>query len=184
MGSLAGLNNERDRPDLALPHAQTTVDVLEAFGWNGSRQMPIFERIEPQSFAAGHPRQRHAGPVAIAPAWRSELADLAVTASTPDMLVDEVFLRFLSQQATAEREAFLPAIREGFATRPVPAAEQVLPKAAEPLPLVTWLNHVSPEANSIQIEVEKQVRQGPPPRSSLARRMAGDSRGPCLESDQ
>ena len=33
----------------------------------------------------------------------------------------------------------------------------------EPLGLVTWLNHVSPEANSIQIEVEKRVRQGPPP---------------------
>ena len=29
----ASLNNERDRPSLALPHAQTTVDVLEAFGW-------------------------------------------------------------------------------------------------------------------------------------------------------
>ena len=28
---------------------------------------------------------------------------------------------------------------------------------------VTWLNHVSPEANSIQVEVEKRVQQGPPP---------------------
>ena len=36
-------------------------------------------------------------------------------------------------------------------------------KAPEPLPLVTWLNHVSPAANSIQIEVEKRVRQGSPP---------------------
>ena len=54
-------------------------------------------------------------------------------------------------------------VREGFATRLVPAAEQSTPKAAEPLPQVTWLNHVSPEANSIQIEVEKRVRQGPPP---------------------
>jgi hypothetical protein len=27
---------------------------------------------------------------------------------------------------------------------------------------VTWLNHVSPEANSIQVQVEKRVQQGPP----------------------
>ncbi len=161
----AGLNNERDRPSLALPHAQTTVDVLEAFGWNGSRQMPIFERpIEPNLLQPGILANGTLVQSLSRAAWRSELADLAVTASTPDMLVDEVFLRFLSRKPrAAEREAFLPAIREGFATRLVPAAEQVLPKAAEPLPLVTWLNHVSPEANSIQIEVEKQVRQGPPP---------------------
>jgi mono/diheme cytochrome c family protein len=160
----AGLNNERDRPSLALPYAQTTVDVLEAFGWNGSRQMPIFERpIEPNLLQPGILANGTLVQSLSRAAWRSELADLAVTAATPDVLVDEVFLRFLCRKPRgAEREAFLPAIREGFATRLVPAAEQVMPKAAEPLPLVTWLNHVSPEANSIQIEVEKRVRLGPP----------------------
>jgi hypothetical protein len=36
----ASLNNERDRPSLALPRAQAVVNVLEAFGWNGARQKP------------------------------------------------------------------------------------------------------------------------------------------------
>jgi hypothetical protein len=161
----ASLNNERDRPSLALPHAQTAVDVLEAFGWNGSRQMPIFERptdpnlLQPGILANGTLVQSLSRA-----SWRSELADLAVQANSPDALIEEIFLRFLSRKPhAAERDAFLPALREGFGTRLVPASEQVTPKAPEPLGLVTWLNHVSPEANSIQIEVERRVRQGPPP---------------------
>jgi mono/diheme cytochrome c family protein len=159
----AGLNNERDRPSLALPRAQTTVDVLEAFGWTGSRQMPIFDRstdpnlLQPGILANGTLVQSLARA-----SWRSELADLAADATSPDTLLDEIFLRFLCRKPrVAERDAFLPALREGFEKRLVPAAEQDMPKAAEPLPLVTWLNHVSPEANSIQIESEKRVRQGP-----------------------
>lgn len=160
----ASLNNERDRPSLALPYAQTTVDVLEAFGWNGSRQMPIFERSsEPNLLQPGILANGTLVQSLSRAAWRSELADLAVTVTTPEALVDEIFLRFLCRKPRdAERKAFLPALREGFATRLVPEAEQVLPKTPEPLPLVTWLNHVSPEANSIQIEMEKRVRQGPP----------------------
>lgn len=160
----ASLNNERDRPSLALPRAQTVVDVLEAFGWNGSRQMPIFERstdpnlLQPGILANGTLVQSLARA-----SWRSELADLAVQAASPEALLEELFLRFLTRlPRPAERTAFLPALREGFAARLVPAAEQVRPKLPAPLPLVTWLNHVSPEANAIQVEVEKQVQQGPP----------------------
>ena len=40
----ASLNNERDRPSLSLPRARVVADVLEAFGWNGSRQKPIHQR--------------------------------------------------------------------------------------------------------------------------------------------
>jgi cytochrome c553 len=160
----ASLNNERDRPSLALPHAQAAVDVLEAFGWNGSRQMPIVDRstdpnlLQPGILANGTLVQSLSRA-----SWRSELAELAVRAKSPAALIDEIFLRFLNRPPrAAERDAFLSALRDGFETRLVPAAEQTLPKAAERLPQVTWLNHVSPEANSIQIEVEKRVQQGPP----------------------
>ncbi len=161
----ASLNNERDRPSLALPRAQTVVDVLEAFGWNGSRQMPIFERsadpnlLQPGILANGTLVQSLARA-----AWRSELADLAVQAASPEALLEELFLRFLTRlPRPAERTAFLPPLREGFASRLVPVAEQTPPTLPAPLPLVTWLNHVSPEANAIQVEVEKRVQQGPPP---------------------
>lgn len=161
----ASLNNERDRPSLALPRAQTSVDVLEAFGWNGSRQMPIFERsTEPNLLQPGILANGTLVQSLSRASWRSELAELAIQAKSPEALLDELFLRFLSRRLRpAERDAFLPALREGFETRLVPAAERVTPPQPGPLPLATWLNHVSPEANSIQIEVEKRVQQGPPP---------------------
>ncbi|HIB99748.1 TPA: DUF1549 domain-containing protein, partial [Candidatus Poribacteria bacterium] len=37
---LTSLSNERDRPSLALPETQSIVDVLEGFGWHGSRMEP------------------------------------------------------------------------------------------------------------------------------------------------
>lgn len=160
----ASLNNERDRPSLALPRAQTVVDVLEAFGWNGSRQMPIFERptdpnlLQPGILANGLLVQS-----LTRASWRSELADLAVSAESPEALLTEIFLRFLSRPPRpTERDAFLPALSEGFEKRLLPEAGQAPPRPPQPLPLVTWLNHVSPEANSIQIQVEQRVQQGPP----------------------
>ncbi len=161
----ASLNNERDRPSLALPHAQTTVDVLEAFGWNGSRQMPIFERAEdPNVLQPGVLANGTLVQSLSRASHQSELADLAVEAESPEILLEELFLRFLTRAPRpAEREAFLPALRAGFAERLVPRDEQIIPTKPEPLPLATWLNHVRPEANSIQLKVEKRVQRGPSP---------------------
>ena len=161
----ASLNNERDRPSLALPRAQTTVDVLEAFGWNGSRQMPVFERatdpnvLQPGILANGLLVQNLSRA-----AHRSELADLAVAAESPEALLENLFLRFLSRlPKKAELGAFLPALEEGFDIRIIPADQQIEPAEPEPLRLATWLNHVTPEANTIQLEVEKRVQRGPHP---------------------
>lgn len=160
----ASLNNERDRPSLALPRAQRAVDVLEAFGWNGSRQMPVFDReTDPNLLQPGILANGTLVRELSRASWRSDLAGLAVGAASPDALLEEVFLRFLSRwPRPSEKEAFLPALSEDFATRLIPEGEQVAPGRPDALPLVTWLNHVSPEANSIQIEVEKRVQQGSP----------------------
>src|SRR5262249_20142563 len=40
------LSNERDRPALSLPVAQSVVDVLTSFGWRESRQNPLTVREE------------------------------------------------------------------------------------------------------------------------------------------
>ncbi len=161
----ASLNNERDRPSLALPHAQTTVDVLIAFGWTGSRQKPIFERnlesnvLQPGVLANGTLVQNLSRV-----AEGSTLAELAASARSPEALLEELFLRFLSRMPRAsEREALLPALENGFENRLLPPAEVKPVPQLEPLPLATWLNHVSPEANSIQLEVEKRVQRGPSP---------------------
>lgn len=161
----ASLNNERDRPSLALPRAQTAVDVLEAFGWNGSRQMPVFERVtDPNVLQPGVLANGLLVQNLSRCADGSELADLAVSAKSPEVLLETLFLRFLSRRPVpAERDAFLPSLRDGFEHRLVPAEKQAAPVEPAPLPLVTWLNHVSPEANTIQLEVEKRVQHGPHP---------------------
>ena len=161
----ASLNNERDRPSLALPHAQTSVDVLQAFGWTGSRQKPIHERtVDPNVLQPGVLANGLLVQNLSRASDGSELADLAVKSNSPETLLETLFLRFLGRlPKSAEREAFLPALQAGFAERIVPDEQQKKPVEPEPLPLATWLNHVSPEANTIQLEVEKRVQTGPAP---------------------
>jgi hypothetical protein len=38
------MSNERDRPSLSLPGAQTAATLLESFGWRASRQDPASYR--------------------------------------------------------------------------------------------------------------------------------------------
>ena len=160
----ASLNNERDRPSLALPRAQTVVDLLEAFGWTGSRQKPITTResqpnlLQPAVLANGTltfslTRAAHT----------SAVAQWAVDASTPEQLVDQLFLQVLNRPPRPdEREPFAAALGQQFHERLVPADQQVLPSSPAALPLVTWFNHLRPEANTIQQEWERRTRQGPP----------------------
>ena len=161
----ASLNNERDRPSLALPRAQAIANVLEAFGWNGSRQKPIFAReTEPNMLQPGILENGILTQTLSRAAWRSELANLAVEAPSADALLEQLFLRFLSRPPLpSERDSFLPELRVGFENRLTPPDQIVEPTPLEPLRLVTWLNHVTPDANTIQQENENRVQQGPSP---------------------
>jgi len=161
----ASLNNERDRPSLALPRAQAAVNVLEAFGWSGSRQKPIFQReTDPNMLQPGILGNGILTQTLSRASWRSELANLAVEAKSPEALLETLFLRFLSRMPSpAERDSFLPELRKGFEGRLTPVDEVVEPTLPKPLRLVTWLNHVTPDANTIQQENENRVQQGPSP---------------------
>ncbi len=161
----ADLKNERDRPSLSLPKARAVVEVLEAFGWTGARQAPIHERganpnlLQPGILANGtlvfSLTRASAG---------STLAQLAVQAESPNALVESLFLRFLGRFPNEiERQGFVDALAEGFDDRLMPADQRVpVVGPPTPLPLVTWFNHLSPEANEIQLEHERRVRAGPP----------------------
>ena len=159
------LKNERDRPSLSLPEARAVVDVLEAFGWTGARQMPVYQRdIEPNVLQPGV----IANGVLTANLTRasagSELADLAVETESVDQLVEELFLRILTRRPTpAESAEFTSQLEIDFARRVVPPALRPQVAASDPLPLVTWFNHLRPDANTIQQERERRVREGPPP---------------------
>jgi hypothetical protein len=161
----ASLANERDRPSLSLPKARAVADILEAFGWTGSRQSTRTDRetdpnvLQPGVLANG-----------VASVWLSRavagggLAELAVTANSPEELVNTLCLQLVSRPPTAEERAALVAdLSPGFAERLFPPGEVVPVTAPEPLPRITWSNHLRPEANALALDYEQRARTGPPP---------------------
>ena len=160
----AGLNNERDRPSLSLPRAQPIVDVLEAFGWTGTRQQPIAQReTDPNLLQPGILANGTLSMSLTRASDRSQLAELALDAPSPESLLETLFLRFLARYPSElERADLLPALADGFGSRAVPA-DQVQPSPAlSPLPQATWSNHLVPEANDIQEQWQRRVLRGPP----------------------
>jgi len=162
---LGSLNNERDRPSLTFPRVQAIDDVLTAFGWSGSRQMP---RTDRETFPTVlQPGILENGTLSIwltSASYKSELAKLALEAKSPETLLDSIFLRFLSRFPTStEKKTFLNAITVGFEDRIVPK-ESIQPmESLPPLPTVTWSNHLVSEATTIQNEAERRARNGHPP---------------------
>ncbi len=159
----ASLNNERDRPSLALPRAQSVVDVLEAFGWVGSRQKPIAEReVDPNVLQPGILANGTLTASLTRATWKSELAEMALQAGSAETLVDDLFLRFLSRRPKdQERRTFVAALQDGFDSRRVDEDQIDEPQSEPRLPQVTWTNHLLAEANEIQIEIQQRVRRGP-----------------------
>ena len=158
------LKNERDRPSLSLPKARAVVDVLEAFGWIGARQMPIAEReSDPNVLQPGVLANGMLTVSLTRASHQSEMAELAIVAESPQSLVDSMFLRYLNRHPKPnERAAFANALAEGFDTRLVAAEKIVAIQPLTPLPQVTWFNHARPDANEIQLENERRVIAGPP----------------------
>jgi mono/diheme cytochrome c family protein len=164
------LKNERDRPSLSLPRARAVVDVLEAFGWTGARQVPIAEReIDPNVLQPGILANGTLSASLTRASYQSEMADLAVAATSPEWLVDSMFLRYLSRwPQQEERTFFAGTLSEGFDTRLVPVDKIARVEKLPSLPQVTWFNHGRAEANEIQLEIERRVLAGPPPDPRLS----------------
>jgi hypothetical protein len=160
----ASLSNERDRPSLSLPRAQAICDVLEAFGWTGSRQNPRTEReSDPNVLQPGVLANSMVSVWVTRAAQGSVIAELAVKASSPAELVDSLFLRTLGRTPTsAEKAPLVEALSAGFSERLVPEAEIETPVPLPPLSRVTWSNHLVSEANRIKVEMEQRARTGPP----------------------
>jgi hypothetical protein len=161
----ASLNNERDRPSLALPRAQTVVDVLEAFGWSGSRQKAVTAReAEANVLQPGALANSSLTMALTRVRAGSELSRMARHARSPEELAEQLVMRILTRRPTvAERQLFSQALGENFEQRLVHEVDRDSPSIEPELPLVTWFNHLRPEANSIQIEQERRVRLGPAP---------------------
>lgn len=162
---LASLANERDRPSLGLPRARAITDMMEAFGWSGSRQNPRTDRetavnvLQPGVLA-----NSTASVLLTRASMDSGLADLAVNATSAGQLVDSIFLRYLSRlPSDSERLPLAIALAAGFENRVLQPEEISAIAPLDPLPKVTWSNHLSPESTTIALQLEERARAGLPP---------------------
>jgi hypothetical protein len=163
------LSNDRDRPALALPMAQSFVDVLTAFGWRDSRTNPISVRdeeptaLQPLTLANGILGNRIARL-----SDDSALTALALADQPVEKLVDTVFLRFLSRAPTEEEaRPIIEILRPGYVGRRCNSSKTKTRVSRPRKNAVSWSNHLSPEASRIKIELEQTAREGDPPTERL-----------------
>ena len=162
------MSNERDRPSLSLPAAQTAVTVLEAFGWRASRQDPLSVRdkeptvLQPAILANGVLPKR-----AAQLSEDSVFVQLALAAETSEQFIELATQQILSRRPTEEEQhLFAELLAPGFAERKTgvpPGPKPAWPKRDG----VSWSNHLQTEANEIRIAWQRQVEKGDPPTTQL-----------------
>lgn len=156
------LANERDRPSLAMPRIQAVVDVLLSFGWRNSRQEPTSYRIEePNALQPGVLGNGVMGGWLTRLTDESEVTRLCLEASSPEQLVEDLFLRYLTRFPTdTERDQYVALLSDGFDYRIIPADKVMPPPSPKRYPHVSWSNHLDSEANSIKQMQEEDARAG------------------------
>ena len=157
------LSNERDRPALAIPKAQSVVDVLKSFGWRDARQDAITDRDEsPNVLQPAILLNGIIGKRATQLSEDSAFTELALEDIDAKALIGKLYLRILSRPPTEKESAlFFNHIRRAFASRQV--------KGAKPSPrhmkvhAVSWSNHLHADATRVKLELERLAREGDPP---------------------
>ncbi|MBM3786427.1 MAG: DUF1553 domain-containing protein [Acidobacteria bacterium] len=165
---LTALSNERDRPALALPIAQSIVDVMTSYGWRQSRQSPATERDD-----AASPMQTLLLANGVLGTRIARLSDdsvftqLALSSVSVEKLVEESFLRILSRQPSKEELGlYVKLLAPSYAGRVVKGAVARSSKR-ESDGRVSWSNHLSAEATVIRMEEERKLRFGDVPTTRL-----------------
>ena len=165
---LTALSNERDRPALALPIAQSLVDVMTAYGWRQSRQNPSTTRDD-----AASPMQTLILANGILGTRIVRLSDdsaftvMSLKDQPLEQLIDEMFLRILTRHPLPdEQKMFANLLRASYGNRKVKDAEAVS-SARKTDTRVSWSNHLSAEATLIRMEEERRLRLGDKPTNRL-----------------
>ncbi|HCK52379.1 MAG TPA: hypothetical protein DIC23_04115 [Planctomycetaceae bacterium] len=163
------LSNERDRPALALPAAQSVVDVLLAFGWRASRPHPTTLRdgtttvLQPLALANSSASHR-----TVVLSDDHILTDLLLTDVSLPELANRLYLHILSRPATPEEsDEIVGFLTPGYSRRRVAGAKRH-PPTSRRLTRVSWSNHLHPEATRLKLALENRVRAGDPPTERLS----------------
>ncbi len=165
----ASLSNERDRPSLSLPDAQPFVELLETFGWRGSRPDAITIRNEePTVLQPGVLANGVLGRRVTRLTDDSAFTSLALEDAPLDALIEKIYQRILTRNPTSEEAAlWRELLQPGYEQRVVVPTPPIQPPRKLPRGLVAWSNHLDPEANEVKLELEKAIREGEPPTNRL-----------------
>jgi hypothetical protein len=162
------MGNERDRPSLSLPAAQTAVSLLETFGWRASRQDPLTYRekeptvLQPAMLANGVLAKR-----AAQLSEDSAFVAMALAAETPADFIEGAYRQVLSRPPTpVERDLFIGLLGDDFSNRKTGAPAGPLPgwPARDG---VSWSNHLQTKSNEIRLARQKEFEKGDPPTTQL-----------------
>ncbi|MCA8996357.1 MAG: DUF1553 domain-containing protein, partial [Planctomycetaceae bacterium] len=165
---LAPVANERDRPSMTLPVAQSLIDLMSAYGWRQQRQDPLTVRedpltaLQPMALANGTSSNK-----AIDFSDSSTLTELALVDQPVEQLVEELVQRLLTRPATSEeRQLFVDLLKDGYDARIVAGPEAVAPKRMFRSG-ITWINHFDPKADNEAMARQREVLKGDPPTKRL-----------------
>ncbi|MBI1895360.1 MAG: DUF1553 domain-containing protein [Acidobacteria bacterium] len=166
---MTALSNERDRPALALPIAQSIVDVLSAYGWRQSRQDPATTRDD-----AASPMQTLILANGVLGTRMARLSDdsaftrLALEDIPLQRLLEETFLRVLSRPPGVEETRMLTGLLQPYYPGRRVKGAKIVTTGRKTDTRVSWSNHLSAEATLIRLEEEKRLRMGDEPTKRLA----------------
>ena len=162
------LSNERDRPALALPMAQTIIDVLLVYGWRDSRPNPTSVRDEEPTMLQPLTIANSVAPArAVTLSEDSVVTEMCLDDQPIEKLVDRMYLQYLSRPPSKdEQKLFIELLSSGYADRVVNVSEPKKSQRAN-ANAVSWSNHLSAKATSIKLEMERRVREGDPPTCRL-----------------
>ena len=165
---MTALSNERDRPALALPIAQSIVDVMSVFGWRQSRQNAATSRDDaPSPMQTLILANGIMGTRMVRLSDDSELTELALADMPLDKMMTEMFLRVLSRPPAAEELRVMSnLLGDLFPQRRVKGAQKV-DASMKSDNRVSWSNHLSAEATVIRMEEERTLRLGAKPTTRL-----------------
>ena len=165
----SSLSNERDRPALSLPIAQSANDLLKAFGWREARQDAATERetsmtpTQPLVLANGTIGRRLVGL-----SDDHAVTDLSLYSSSLDQIIDKLYLSFFTRAPTSEeREAIQGFLGEGFNGRIVEGAKPLQNAYGWQRHQVSWSNHLHAKSSDIMLRLEDRAREGDPPTARL-----------------
>ena len=162
------LSNERDRPALALPKAQSAVDVLTAFGWRQSRQTPLTDRDDaPRELQTLILANGVVGTRIVRLSDDSAITELCLSDVPLEELLNETFLRVLSRPPSqVESQMFTKYLSSSYGDRRIKGVKRKTIEL-ETASRVSWSNHLSAEATLIRMEEERHLRMGDEPTRRL-----------------